>query len=495
MSSSSSLKKSIILSSRKLLKRLEEEVYKCRTDERNVKEEMRRIMESTSKSGRKVVADALKNFLEDKYSTKMWIVIVLPERGTLNNVHTAESGGFHTASVQEMFAAANSVDRVGAPKLTAKARAFLNEFKLPVKSLRFVNRIAKELGLPFRINYRAHEIHEYLSRYLTPLRTNSRVAVDTFVIQTPCVSSELELKQIVQVVISEGMEKVIFFMNDADCFSYVIIAVPVNPSLLTTLDSMPSKSCKIGKSGLLRNEQGQAYLSAQKNSEIIVVDSSWNNEKNQRWRFVKDQLKNDIDKCLTASNPIPLTRLEEKDCFSTHQGQIWYRNGLQIVNSFGLCLAFMGTKDDKEMYVVQNLCDTTPPFLWYDWDVDCEDALIIHPTGYESRPLRNEFSRRYLSVTEDEKYASHLPWQNQLGQYWRFVDGQLKNDEDKCLIGKGWFVRQEDCVYNNSKAKKWTFNGKRQIISADGYCMSVGNMNGYISYNYCNDHDLKCRWF
>ena len=82
-----------------------------------------------------------------------------------------------------------------------------------------------------------------------------------------------------------------------------------------------------------------------------------------------------------------------------------------------LCLAFTGSKDDDTMYAVVDKCDFSPPFLWYDWDSNCEDVDLKdhYDATNGSRPLRNEFSRRYLSVYENEDYLHHRPWSSVVG--------------------------------------------------------------------------------
>jgi hypothetical protein len=223
----------------------------------------------------------------------------------------------------------------------------------------------------------------------------------------------------------------------------------------------------------------------------IILESGWRNATGQRWRFVNNQLRNDFGKCLTAWVE-QSSYLYQYDCHSDWTGQTWYRHGFQIVNGFKMCLAYKGTKNGL-MYVVQNLCDSTPPFLWYDWDTPCWEAIISLSAVNESRALRNEFSNRYLSGYEDESWAKHEPWSDQPGQNWEFVNGQLRNGNGKCLTGKGWYANQVDCTETVS-AKTWTYNEKRQIASDDGYCLSVGNTEGYVVYNYCKD-DPEYRWW
>jgi hypothetical protein len=186
--------------------------------------------------------------------------------------------------------------------------------------------------------------------------------------------------------------------------------------------------------------------------------------------------------------------------------QTWRRTGLQIVTYSinplkarlynDLCLTFVGSKDDDVMYAVLDKCDFTPPFLWYDWDLDCEDAAHKNHTDASngSRSLRNEFSRRYLSVYESEDYWHHRPWSNHPGQNRKFVHGQLRNNFGKCLAGNGWYDLLVECSAGISNSKRWTYNEKRQIVSAEGFCFSVGDKSGYVIYNYCKN-DPEHRWY
>jgi predicted mannosyl-3-phosphoglycerate phosphatase (HAD superfamily) len=62
------------------------------------------------------------------------------------------------------------------------------------------------------------------------------------------------------------------------------------------------------------------------------------------------------------------------------------------------------------------------------------------------------------------------------------------------LIGKGWYVQQVDCD-GSDKAKRWTLNEKRQIVSAEGYCLGVGDKEGYVSYTYCKNSAAYRWWY
>jgi hypothetical protein len=349
----------------------------------------------------------------------------------------------------------------------------------------------------------ARDVHEYLSLYLKPLR--NQFIIESLVIQTPCQSSEEEMKKIVTVVISNGTEYSQIINDHGSCIGHFILIVPVNSSpsnssQIAIAEPSVHQDCdnqvysNANQTELLRNEFGQAYLSVQGDSSqeaaSIILESEWKNYTGQRWRFVDNQLKNELGKCLTAWK-IQSWYLYQYDCHSDWAGQKWYRHGFQIVNGFDMCLAYEGTKSEI-MYVVQDLCDSTPPFLWYNWDTSCEDAIVIPSSSVDGRPLRNEFSREYLSVYEDGVYVFHKPWSNQPGQKWKFVDGQLRNDRNKCLVGKGWYVLQVDCA--TLSVKTWTFNEKRQIVSASGYCLSVGDKFGYVLNNYCKD-EPEYRWW
>ena len=481
----------------------------CHPDESNVNNEMTDIINKYSIEGRKVVTDKLMDHLEDKYETKKWIVIVHPETGAQNDVYSALSGGFHSVSAKGMAAIAISIDRASILDSVP-----LKDFQFPIETVSNILQNPPSIGYSLKPKSAARDVHEYLSLYLKPLR--NQFIIETLVIETPCKSSEDEVKKIVFVV-SSNDTVLTQFLNNGSCINNVVLLIPVNPilsrnssisyNLNTKTLSSVHPDCNnqtefnSNQNGLLRNEYGQAYLSVQGDSSqeaaSIILESEWRNTTGQRWRFIDNQLRNDFGKCLTAwtEQLWSWNNLYQYDCHSDWAGQTWYRHGFQIVNGFNLCLTYESTKNGP-MYVVQKLCDTTPPFLWYNSDTSCEDAVIIPSSTTGSRPLRNEFSREYLSVYENEDYVSHKPWSNQPGQKWKFVDGQLRNDHNKCLmVGKGWYVLQVDCSSGSVKAKTWTLNEKRQLISDGGYCLTVdGDTKGYVLISYCKD-DPKYRWW
>ena len=234
---------------------------------------------------------------------------------------------------------------------------------------------------------------------------------------------------------------------------------------------------------VLRNEFSQGYLSVMddSNGANVIVARQFNNSSGQRWHFVDNQLRNDYGKCLTRSSS---TNIYQYDCHPDWVGQKLKRVGLQIVwMDDSDCLSFDDSLKEWQ-YVVSNEeyipCRLTSPFIWYNWDSDCDDAVVIRPTENGSRPLRNEFSRLFL--TADVEYAIQLPWTNQPRQHWRFVEGHLKNDDGRCLVARGKYVGSEDC---SAKANKWVLNEKRQILNDEGCCLSVGNNEDNISCINC----------
>ena len=112
----------------KVEKRLAQQVSSCRDDMGNVREEMRKVMETLK--DRKTIADALLRHLEGKYYNKKWFVVVH------NGVQSYNlSEGFYNASVDGgTFAAGISVDQVlDAKGFSPLADKRLNEFRFPIK--------------------------------------------------------------------------------------------------------------------------------------------------------------------------------------------------------------------------------------------------------------------------------------------------------------------------------------------------------------------------
>jgi hypothetical protein len=468
-------------------------VIDCQADEKNVSQEMRKIMKSQTSRAIKSIADSLLNFLEDKYDTKKWIVVVLPNLSenliaTHGNWSGITSEKWHYVLEKGIIALAVSVNQSDWSKFVYQSASnFLEKFDIPIRTspgLLF--------GIP-RYYVNAKQIHEHLNRFLLPLRAKTRADIQTLVVEVDPAK--------VTITASNGTEY-LRLSNQFNCCHLVMVVIKSSDS-----DSIPaarnqqicahSLTKDSNEPGLLRNEWNQAYLSVydDRNQESlpIILDRVWRNSSGQRWRFVNDQLINDHNQCLTAWTE-GSSLLYQYDCHRDWVGQIWHRNGLQIVNGYNLCLDYEDVTYDGTMRVVQNYCDSTPSFLWADWDTSCEDALVPPPSGAGSRSFRNEFSRRYLSVYSDEEYVFDKPWNHSPGKNWTFVDDTLRNGFGKCLIGKGWYVQQADCD-GSDKAKRWTLNEKRQIVSAEGYCLGVGDKEGYVSYTYCKDSAAYRWWY
>ena len=481
--------------SENLTRRLDEQVFQCQMNERNVAEEMKIVIKDnfTPTQGWKNISDIseiLLNFLDDKYEIKKWVVIVSPETGDLNEVYSVQSAGFHTASSNGIFAAAISF--YPAPELLTKVNAHMKDFKFPIESYYYVD-------ISYRLSEKApaRDVYDYLNRYMSPLRTNrSDAIIESLVIETPCTATEKAFNDFVAVT-SSNVTGYVAINNKGNCINHLVVIVPVKPFNSSATGAQDLKCYNDGvQNGLLRNEFGQAYLSVLGDSSqeeaFMILDRAWKNSTGQRWKFVNNQLVNEHGKCLTAWK-LTSTYLYQYNCRIDWMGQIWYRQGLNIVNGFNLCLAYKSTPNDPVMYLVQAQCDSTPPYLWYEWDADCEDAMVIPSIGSDSRPLKNEFSRRYLTAYNEGNLLNE-PWNNEAGQNWMFVNSHLTNDYGKCLAGNGKYVWLVDCKKQTDPTTMWNYNEKFQIVSNySGYCLSTGNTDGSILYNSCSDTP-EYRW-
>jgi hypothetical protein len=199
----------------------------CHPDESQVNSEMRDIINNKWEEGREAVANIILQFLEDKYETKKWIVIVHPETGTQNNVYSAISGGFHSYSANSMVAIAISIDRA----LTLD-RVILKDFQFPIETVNNIIQNPPGIGYSLKPKSAARDVHEYLSLYLKPFR--NQFVIESLVIETPCKSSEEELKKIVTIVASNGTDFTQLFSN-GNCIDNVVLFVPVNP--------IPNQNC------------------------------------------------------------------------------------------------------------------------------------------------------------------------------------------------------------------------------------------------------------
>jgi hypothetical protein len=484
----------------------------CQADETNVSDEMRQIMNAELTQDRQTVADSLLEFLEEKYDTKKWIVLV-QEKSWENSVWTA---GFHQASVRNDAAFAISVDR-RAENLT--------EFTSSMLDLHL-----KEFSLPPYCHTRgdgytcdclsSFQTGKYLDRFLIPVRAKSKVEMETLA------SSEKETQNLTVATSNQGERFFSMYSSYRThdfrlkwCHHWVIV-VPKRPAASSINNpssphSSPSSShlrnpieCSYDPDqaaeeyGPLRNEGAQAYLTVQGDSNeegaSIILDREWRNSSGQKWKFVDGQLRNGLGKCLTLWwNVVFLgwANVYQYDCDRHWPHQKWDQFGLHIIHVGRFCLTFIGQVYQGPMSVqLYRFCDSSSRFIWYNRDTDCEDAMVIQSTTNGSRPLRNEFYRLFLNVADN--YGTEQPWSNRPAQLWKFVDGLLKNDDGKCLAGKGWYVWSVDCADTIGNNGRWTYTENRQIKSEDGYCLSsAGDKHGYVYYDHCKDEPRQRWWY
>ncbi len=514
---SSPFKKYIDTSLLKLEKRLDDMATECQADETNVSHEMRQIMKATLTPDRQTVADSLIEFLGDKYDTKMWIVMVQEKSFWENSVL---SGGFHHASVQNVVAYAISIDhRV----LAMNFSELLNSIDLHLKPF-----VIPAWCSPERCwCYNSFEIADYLNRFLIPVRAKSEVKTEMLVF------AEMGWQNLIIAISDEDQttnpESIISTHSNETkdkCHHWAIV-IPTKPAISFNPSPSPSRlrnqiECSYDldrvaqEYGPLRNERARAYLSVQGDSKeegvAIILDREWRNSSGQKWKLVDGQLRNGFGKCLTLRSSLNkffglFHYLYQYNCDLNQPEQKWDVEGLQITNDRTYCLGFPGKVHQETMFVRGvYFCDLSPSFIWYNWDTDCEDAMVIQSTTNGSRPLRNEFSRLVFDVYKDQ-YGIQEPWSNRPQQLWTFVDGGLlKNDDGKCLAGKGWYVHTVDCaadlIGNNGR---WTYTENRQIKSDEGYCLTspivssynvfAGKRIAYLFYLGCVRDFPNQRWW
>lgn len=418
----------------------------CRMNEATVDKEMRNIINKNSGKRRKDIAKAILHFLEDKYDTKKWMVMVLSEKHRiLDDVKVVQSGGFHTVATEDVFVLAISNgannqtsqdDREDETLLSAEQRSFLKEFKIPyhfehestsslpvwtssffstwttifnnwIPYFNYLTTIFNNWIVPFFnaalwvYNTSVDQVavtHDYLGRYLTPLRTDERFHVEFLVITDPkgyCGRPPTESKpqSYWKMFYSKGFEY--FHMNHTSCpddsassnvapRKYTAMVVPTRPSWMSVpigsarvpqhQEFIGTKSClncfpsKID-GRMMRNEFFQGYLSvlddSNKDGAQITIDLQWRNiSLGQKWKFVDNQLKNGYGKCLTSDLDNEL--LYQQQCDVRSSSQSWIRHGLQIVkphrsNSSDLyCVTVEPGTGDGSLRLVLDKCLTSP---------------------------------------------------------------------------------------------------------------------------------------
>ena len=192
---------------------------------------------------RKVVAVSLLQFLEDKYDTKKWIVLVMPELGTTNKVYSVHSGGVHKASAQGLSALAVSTTNPNE----------VPEFFKKVED-RFIRFSYSSSSPSFR------QVYAYLNRYLTPLQSSRNGVVETLIISSQC--SGLS-EGVVTTVASSGAKVI---KTNSICGDLLVIVVKV---LKTKITPAPIKCL-----------EAFGYMSAEKTGQEsdVILDSQWTNE-------------------------------------------------------------------------------------------------------------------------------------------------------------------------------------------------------------------------
>ncbi len=357
-------------SSNLLLKRLDSEVLNCRMDERNITNEMRQILQDNSKLDRRSQADALLRSLERKYYVKKWIVLLFPRDSASSGTDYVLSEGFHNVTVQGSIAIAFSLNQDIDAGFSFLANTLISDFKFPIETS---SGSVKSRG-------NAQDIYQHFNKHLAPLRKTN---FESIVITTPCLTAQSKTEDFYTVLTSDNF-KWTRIINQDSCGNKQIIVIPLFSQPNTSTPIGPTSKCyqdvvnlNLYQNASLRNGFHQAYLSVKDNSNAdgtaIILDRSFRNDAGQRWQFVNNQLKNDHGKCLTAWKRNSWY-LYQYDCSNNWDGQIWIRHGLQIVNGFRFCLAFYETKENGSIkYAFQDYCNSTPPFLWYHWDAECED--------------------------------------------------------------------------------------------------------------------------
>lgn len=500
---SSPFKKYIGTSLPKLKTKFDDMAIECQADETNVSDEMRKIMEVTLTPNRQNLTNALLYFLEEKYDTKWWLVIIQNE----GLEYSVWSSGFHHVSVRNNVAFAISVDR--RTERIPIGTSF--NFGFSLSNLLWLA-LVKPKGWSSSV-----KIEKYVNRLLIPVRAKSEVETKTFVFAD---------KMAWQNSYAMSTNLTIYFENITHSLppkwnQVVGIIVILRRPAITLNPSSPSPSrlrnqieCSYDPDraaqeyGPLRNERTQSYLSVQgdssKEGASIILDRQWRNSSGQKWKFVDGQLRNGFGKCLTFvhdARPLIIGYVYQYNCVPKRPTQKWDRHGLfimsDIIHHSSLILVFNGELHQDPMFVnVVFHFDFSSSSYWYNRDTNCEDAMVIQSTTNGSRPLRNEFSRFFLDVEDD--YGTEQPWSNHPSQLWKFVDGSLlKNDEGKCLEGSGWYVLSVDCNAKVGQVRpfRWTYTENRQIKSEDGYCLSSAGEKDYVYYDYCRDEPRQRWWY
>ncbi len=333
-------------------------------------------MSDEKSQDRKEIAEAVLRFLEEKDDTKKWLVIVYNEQ---SQIHHDLSGGFHIVKVNGFFAAAISAGQTDFQDFSNVLNAQLQSFKFPVETFK------KRARMALKTKGSARSIYQHFRRFLAT-QISGHLDFEIFVFVTPVGEKTNDYVTIVASDDFKGKK-----ITNQDKRHMYLVGVITNSTSVEKSDPMFNPSMPIRKChniiangwspiyGLLRNEMVEGHLTVLGDAAVegayITVDPEWRNETGQKWTFVNNTLRNGNGKCLTARTERS-TYLYQYDCHPEWVGQSWIKYGLQIFNGYGYCLSIQIHKDEGTIYVIQDKCDSTPQFLWYNWDVDCEEPIV-----------------------------------------------------------------------------------------------------------------------
>jgi hypothetical protein len=229
VSSAAISKKSILMSTHKLLNAIEnilppnKNFSRFVNDRKTIEEHMKTILSDSNVDyyDRVGVADSLLKILEDRFeTTKKWIVFVVSHIDGNRSIEHFQSDGFFTASApQGLFAAAISVDRVGENVVSVKKSSrwtrALNKLKFDSGESKKGNGKTIYIGSAFKM-------HRDFSRAMGDKWTGK---MEWAVISTPC-SAKKEIFKFTTVVATTDLTwtPVAKWNN---CSQVLIIAVPV----------------------------------------------------------------------------------------------------------------------------------------------------------------------------------------------------------------------------------------------------------------------------
>ena len=371
-------------SQNKLTKRLDDMLTECQADEKNVSHEMRGIMEATLGHNKTSLADSLLEFLENKYDTKRWIVVLLSnvwwrpiswdttrfadaeDCGSTKFICTKQldvanwiacSKGFHKATYKNDIAVAVSVDGEGNFSETRNLMDIhFKEFEIPLWQDRSLQSIRRSCTSPNRDG----GIFSHLRQFWIPVLTADPLGVESL-------SVDQSWFENVITVASKGAEYV-RLPTSALCDSTLVLVIPRIPIVPKSVCSY--NPVNFQRLGWLRNLDGQGYLSVKGDSSqegaYVILEHERRNSPGQTWRFVNDQLRNGFGKCLTAWTSRSWY-LYQYDCHHNWPGQKWTRKGLQIFNGYGYCL----DGSSRNRYAIQDYSSVWPSSMWKNLDTYC----------------------------------------------------------------------------------------------------------------------------